>query len=75
MLLEVAHTPWHRAMIALLLFAGLCRSEVAAITLGDLDMENASCSCAAKHASEAGRGGEAGGGVQPSGQSGLSQNQ
>jgi site-specific recombinase XerD len=40
-LLEATHTPWHRAMIALLLFAGLRRSEVAAITLGDLDMENA----------------------------------
>jgi integrase/recombinase XerC len=40
-LLEAAHTPWHRAMIALLLFAGLRRSEVAAITLGDLDVENA----------------------------------
>ncbi len=40
-LLGAAHTPWHRAMIALLLFAGLRRSEVAAITLGDLDMENA----------------------------------
>jgi site-specific recombinase XerD len=39
-LLEVAHTPWHRAMIALLLFAGLRRSEVTAITLDDLDMEN-----------------------------------
>jgi integrase/recombinase XerC len=40
-LLEAAHTPWHRAMIALLLFAGLRRSEVAAITLDDLDLENA----------------------------------
>ncbi|MGD0113707.1 MAG: site-specific integrase, partial [Armatimonadota bacterium] len=30
-LLEAAHTPWHRALIALLLFAGLRRSEVAAI--------------------------------------------
>jgi site-specific recombinase XerD len=40
-LLEAAHTPWHRAMIALLLFAGLRRSEVAAITLDDLDMESA----------------------------------
>ena len=39
-LLEAAHTPWHRAMIALLLFAGLRRSEVAAITLDDLDLEN-----------------------------------
>ena len=36
-LLEAAHTPWHRAMIALLLFAGLRRSEVAAITCEDLD--------------------------------------
>ncbi len=40
-LLEAAHTPWHRAMIALLLFAGLRRSEVAAITLDDLDLGNA----------------------------------
>jgi integrase/recombinase XerC len=40
-LLDAAHTPWHRAMIALLLFAGLRRSEVAAITLDDLDMEHA----------------------------------
>jgi site-specific recombinase XerD len=40
-LLEAAHTPWHRAMIALLLFAGLRRSEAAAITLDDLDLENA----------------------------------
>jgi integrase/recombinase XerC len=40
-LLEAAHTPWHRAMIALLLFAGLRRSEVAAITLDDFDLENA----------------------------------
>ncbi len=40
-LLDAAHTPWHRAMIALLLFAGLRRSEVAAITLDDLDMESA----------------------------------
>jgi integrase/recombinase XerC len=40
-LLDAAHTPWHRAMIALLLFAGLRRSEVAAIILDDLDMENA----------------------------------
>jgi integrase/recombinase XerC len=40
-LLEAAHTPWHRAMVALLLFAGLRRSEVTAITLDDLDLENA----------------------------------
>jgi site-specific recombinase XerD len=40
-LLEAAHTPWHRALLALLLFAGLWRSEVAAITLDDLDMEHA----------------------------------
>jgi site-specific recombinase XerD len=40
-LLDAAHTPWHRAMIALLLFTGLRRSEVAAITLDDLDTENA----------------------------------
>ncbi len=39
-LLEAAHTPWHRAMIALLLFAGLRRSEVAAIALDDLDLED-----------------------------------
>jgi integrase/recombinase XerC len=40
-LLEAAPTPWHRAMIALLLFAGLRQSEVSAITLDDLDLENA----------------------------------
>jgi site-specific recombinase XerD len=40
-LLEAAHTPWHRAMMALLLLAGLRRNEVAAITLGDLDLEQA----------------------------------
>jgi integrase/recombinase XerC len=40
-LLEAAHTPWHRALIALLLLAGLWRSEVAVITLEDLDMEHA----------------------------------
>lgn len=39
-LLEVAHTPWHRAMLVLLLFAGLRRSEVASITLDDLDLES-----------------------------------
>jgi site-specific recombinase XerD len=39
-LLDAAHTPWHRAMIALLLFAGLRRSEVAAITLDDLDLDS-----------------------------------
>lgn len=38
-LLEAVHTPWHRAMVALLLFAGLRRSEAAAITLDDLDLE------------------------------------
>ena len=38
-LLEAVHTPWHRAVISLLLFAGLRRSEVAAITLDDLDLE------------------------------------
>jgi len=37
-LLEAAHTPWHRAMVALLLFAGLRRSEVTAITFEDLDL-------------------------------------
>jgi integrase/recombinase XerC len=40
-LLEAAHTPWHRALLALLLFAGLRRSEVTAITLDDLDLANA----------------------------------
>jgi site-specific recombinase XerD len=40
-LLEAAHTPWHRAMVALLLFAGLRRSEAAAITLADLDLGQA----------------------------------
>ena len=39
-LLEAAHTPWHRALVALLLFAGLRRSEAAAITLADLDLEH-----------------------------------
>jgi site-specific recombinase XerD len=39
-LLEAAHTPWHRALVALLLFAGLRRSEAAAITLADVDMEH-----------------------------------
>ena len=39
-LLEAAHTAWHRAMLALLLFAGLRRSEVTAITSEDLDLEN-----------------------------------
>jgi len=38
-LLEAAHTPWHRALVALLLFAGLRRSEATAITLTDLDLE------------------------------------
>ncbi|MGD0113714.1 MAG: tyrosine-type recombinase/integrase [Armatimonadota bacterium] len=38
-LLEAAHTPWHRAMIALLLLTRLRRSEAAAITLGDLDLD------------------------------------
>ena len=38
-LLEAAHTPWHRALVALLLFAGLRRSEVTAITLEDFDLE------------------------------------
>jgi site-specific recombinase XerD len=40
-LLKAAHTPWHRAMVALLLFAGLRRSEAAAITLDDLDLDQA----------------------------------
>jgi site-specific recombinase XerD len=40
-LLGAAHTPWHRAMVALLLFAGLRRSEAAAITLDDFDLEQA----------------------------------
>jgi site-specific recombinase XerD len=40
-LLEAAHTPWHRAVVTLLLFAGLRRSEVAAINLGDLDLDEA----------------------------------
>jgi len=39
-LLAAAHTPWHRAMLALLLFVGLRRSEITAITLDDLDLEN-----------------------------------
>jgi site-specific recombinase XerD len=38
-LLGAAHTPWHRAMIALLLFAGLRRTEATAITLEDLDLD------------------------------------
>jgi len=40
-LLEAGHTPWHRAMLALLLFAGLRRSELTAITLDDTDLANA----------------------------------
>ncbi len=40
-LLAAAHTPWHGAMVALLLLAGLRRSEAAAITLGDLDLDQA----------------------------------
>jgi site-specific recombinase XerD len=39
-LLQAAHTPWHRALLALLVFAGLRRSEVTAITLADLDLDN-----------------------------------
>ena len=39
-LLEAAHTPWHQAMLALLLFAGLPRSELAAITLDGFNLEN-----------------------------------
>jgi site-specific recombinase XerD len=39
-LVAAAHTPWHRAVLALLLFAGLRRSEVTAISLDDLDLEN-----------------------------------
>ena len=38
-LLEAAHTPWHRALVVLLLFAGLRRSELAAITVEDVDLE------------------------------------
>ena len=38
-LLEAAHTPWHRALIAVLLFTGLRRGEAVAITLDDLDLE------------------------------------
>jgi integrase/recombinase XerC len=51
-LLDAAHTPWHRAMIVLLLFAGLRRSEVAAITLDDLDMGNAQLLVRGKGAKE-----------------------
>ena len=40
-LLEAAHTPWHRVMLALLLLAGLRRSELTAITLDDIDLANA----------------------------------
>jgi site-specific recombinase XerD len=40
-LLQAAHTPWHRALVALLLFAGLRRSEAAAITLSDVDLNQA----------------------------------
>ena len=39
-LLEAAHTPWHRALLAILLFAGLRRSEAAAITSEDLDLDH-----------------------------------
>jgi site-specific recombinase XerD len=40
-LLEATHTPWHLAMVALLLFAGLRRGEAVAATLGDLDLDQA----------------------------------
>jgi integrase/recombinase XerC len=40
-LLEAAHTPWHQAMVALLLFAGLRRGEAAAVTLDDIDLDQA----------------------------------
>ena len=40
-LLAAAHTPWHRAIISLLLTTGIRRSEATAITLDDLDLENA----------------------------------
>jgi len=39
-LLEAAHTAWHRALLALLLFAGLRRSELAGITLEDVDLDH-----------------------------------
>lgn len=38
-LLDAAHTPWHRALVVLLLFGGLRRSELAAVTLEDVDLE------------------------------------
>ena len=38
-LMAVAHTPWHRAVIALLLSTGIRRSEATAIKLDDLDLE------------------------------------
>jgi site-specific recombinase XerD len=37
-LLNAAHTPWHRAVVSLLLFAGLRRSEVMGISLADLEL-------------------------------------
>jgi len=37
-LLTAANTSWHRALLLLLISAGLRRSEVAAITLDDLDL-------------------------------------
>jgi len=39
-LLEAAKTPWDKALVVLLLSAGLRRSEAAAITLDDLDLAN-----------------------------------
>jgi len=38
-IVRAAHTPWHRAMIVLLLSTGIRRSEATAITLDDLDLE------------------------------------
>jgi site-specific recombinase XerD len=39
-LLEAAKRPWEKALVVLLLSAGLRRSEAAAITLDDLDLAN-----------------------------------
>jgi len=39
-LISAAGTPWDRALVVLLLSTGIRRSEAAAITLDDLDLEN-----------------------------------
>jgi integrase/recombinase XerC len=39
-LLEAAQRPWHKCLVVLLLSTGLRRSEIAQISLEDLDLEN-----------------------------------